>query len=194
MTTRERLSTHAARLFAERGYHGTSVNDLASALGIQKSSIYAHIGNKEDLLAEIALGGAGAFHAALDAVPADALPAERLRLALHAHLDIVKRQLEVATVWLQEWRFLNGEPRAEFLRQRRAYERRIAGLFRDAIRAGALREDLDVKHAVLLLLSAANWTYTWFNARTDVDEVCERYWDLLLNGMAAPRPRRRRRS
>ena len=193
MTTRERLSTHAARLFAERGYHGTSVNDLASALGIQKSSIYAHIGNKEDLLAEIALGGAASFHAALDAVPADALPAERLRLALHAHLDIVKRQLEVATVGLQEWRFLNGEPRAEFLRQRRAYERRIAGLFRDAIRAGALREDLDVKHAVLLFLSAANWTYTWFNARTDVDEV-RPLLGSPAQRHAAPRSRRRRRS
>src|SRR6185503_431173 len=106
VSTRARLSEHAARLFAERGYHGTSINDLAGALGIQKASVYSHIKGKEDLLAEIALAGAVAFHDALDEVPEDVPAAERLRLALRAHLGVVDRQLDVATVWLQEWRFL----------------------------------------------------------------------------------------
>ena len=68
-STKERLSTEAARLFAQRGYHGTSIGDLAAALGIQKASVYSHIKGKEELLAEIALAGAEAFHAALDRVP-----------------------------------------------------------------------------------------------------------------------------
>ena len=61
-STRDRLSAEAARLFAERGYHGTSINDLAVALGIHKSSLYAYINGKADLLADIALTGAAAFH------------------------------------------------------------------------------------------------------------------------------------
>ena len=69
LPTRDRLAAEAARLFAQRGYHGTSVGDLAAALGIQKSSLYAHISSKADLLAGIALAGAAAFHAALDALP-----------------------------------------------------------------------------------------------------------------------------
>jgi len=52
ISTRERLSTEAARLFAERGYHGTSIGDLAKVLGIQKASIYSHIKGKEDLPAK----------------------------------------------------------------------------------------------------------------------------------------------
>src|SRR3954467_11240421 len=53
---REELTRTAARLFADRGYHGTSLADLAEALGIQKASLYHHIDSKEDLLWE---GGRG---------------------------------------------------------------------------------------------------------------------------------------
>lgn len=186
MSTKQRLATHAARLFAEQGYHGTSVSDLAAALGIHKSSVYAHIDTKEDLLAEIALAGAAAFHAALDGLSNKAAPGDRLRDALRAHLEVVKQQLDVATIWLQEWRFLTGDGREEFLRQRHAYESRISNLIQEAVAAGELRQDLDVRYAMLLFFSMANWTYTWFDADTNVEAVAEQYWDLLLNGIGQP--------
>src|ERR671937_1824348 len=94
---RTELTRVAARLFAEKGYHGTSIGDLAEALGVQKGSLYAHIESKADLLWEVAREGAAAFHAALDSVPDDAPPAERIRLALRAHLWVVAEQLDVAT-------------------------------------------------------------------------------------------------
>ena len=84
LPTRDRLAAEAARMFAQRGYHGTSINDLAAALGIQKSSLYAHISHKADLLADIALAGAAAFHTALDALPDTASAGERRELALRA--------------------------------------------------------------------------------------------------------------
>jgi TetR/AcrR family transcriptional regulator, cholesterol catabolism regulator len=186
MSTKQRLSTHAARLFAERGYHGTSVSDLAAALGIHKSSVYAHIDTKEDLLAEIALTGATAFHTALDRLSDDESPGDRLRDALRAHLDVVKQQLDVATIWLQEWRFLTGNAREEFLRQRHAYEWRVSKLIEEAVAAADLRQDLDVHYAMLLFFSIANWTYTWFDADTDAEAVAEHYWELLLNGIGQP--------
>jgi AcrR family transcriptional regulator len=68
-TRRNELTRQAARLFAEKGYHGTSVGDLAEAMGVQKGSLYAHIESKADLLWEVAREGAAAFHAALDEVP-----------------------------------------------------------------------------------------------------------------------------
>ncbi len=180
-STKDRLSTEAARLFAQRGYHGTSIGDLAAALGIQKASVYSHIKGKEDLLAEIALAGAEAFHAALDAVP-EADPEQRLRLALRAHLGVVDRQLEVATVFLNEWRYLTGPARERFLAERHHYERRIRRLFEDAVAAGALRSDLDVRHAVLAFLSIGNWAYTWMAHSIDVDREAEAFWSLLVEG------------
>src|SRR5215210_9105289 len=100
MTRREELSRQAARLFAQKGYHGTSVGDLAEALGVQKGSLYAHIEGKEDLLYEAMRRGAAAFHAALDAIPGELPATEKIRLALRAHLGVVADQLEVATVFV----------------------------------------------------------------------------------------------
>jgi AcrR family transcriptional regulator len=183
MSTRDRLSEHAARLFAERGYHGTSVADLAEALGIRKSSVYSHIGGKEDLLAELALAGADAFHAALDALPGDASPGQRLRLAMRAHLGVVERQLDVATVWLQEWRHLSEPARERFLTERRRYEQRIRAMLREGVSAGELRADLDVDHALLAFLSLGNWAYTWMTHDMDANAVADAFWALLRDGM-----------
>ncbi|MBA3717399.1 MAG: helix-turn-helix transcriptional regulator, partial [Actinobacteria bacterium] len=94
-TRRSELIREAARLFAERGYHGTSIGDLAEALGVQKATLYAHIESKQDLLYETMRDGAAAFHAALDAIP-ELLPAtEKVRLALRGHLRVVAEQLDV---------------------------------------------------------------------------------------------------
>jgi AcrR family transcriptional regulator len=183
VSTRDRLSTEAARLFAEHGYHGTSIGDLADALGIRKASVYSHIAGKEDLLAEIALAGAAAFHAALDAVPESVEPGERLRLALRAHLSVVDDQLDVATVWLQEWRYLTGDARDEFLRERKRYERRVRRLFEDAVAAGALRPDVDIRRAVLVFFSVGNWAYTWMSHRANVDREASAFWSMLSEGI-----------
>jgi len=194
LPTRDRLTVAAARMFAERGYHGTSINDLAVALGLHKSSLYAHINHKADLLADIALTGAAAFHAALDALPAEATAGQRLELALRAHLAVVESQLDVATVWLQEWRYLTGEARDLFLRERHRYEERIRDLFEAAVRSGELRQDLDVDDATLVFVSVANWAYTWLTPDTDVGGLTSRLTSVLLGGMgqvtssAAPRP------
>jgi AcrR family transcriptional regulator len=169
-------------MFSQRGYHGTSIGDLASALGIQKASIYSHINGKHDLLAEAALAGAVAFHAAQDAVPADAAPIERIRLALAAHLGVVSAQLDVAGVWLQEWRYLEGDARARFVRERHRYEERIRALFESAVAAGELRADLDAGRAALAFLSLGNWAYEWLTPEHDVAAEAEALAGLLLDG------------
>ncbi len=182
-TRRSELTREAARLFAERGYHGTSIGDLAKALGVQKGSLYAHIDSKQDLLYEAMSEGARAFHAALDAVPDDAAPTERIRLALRGHLHVVAEQLDVATVFVREWRYLEGERAQEFLAERRRYEERFRALFREGRETGALRTDLDEGAAALLMLSAANWAYTWLHAGDDTDALADRFFALLLDGI-----------
>ncbi len=180
---RTELTRQAARLFAEKGYHGTSIGEIAEALGVQKGSLYAHIQSKQDLLYETMLEGARAFHAGLDAIP-DELPAtEKIRLALRSHLRVVADQLDVATVFVQEWRYLEGERRDEILRERRRYEERIRAFFREGRDLGKLRTDLDDATAALLALSAANWAYTWLQPGRDTDELADSFYELLVDGM-----------
>ena len=182
-TRKAELTREAARLFAERGYHGTSIGDLAKALGVQKGSLYAHIESKQDLLYETMREGAQAFHAALDEIPEDVKATERIRLALRAHLRVVGEQLDVATVFIREWRYLEGERAAEFLAERRRYEERFRALFREGRELGELRTDLDDQAAALLVLSAANWAYTWLPAGADTDELADRFYAILVDGI-----------
>jgi TetR/AcrR family transcriptional regulator, cholesterol catabolism regulator len=180
---REELTRIAARLFARQGYQGTSLADLAEELGVQKPSLYHHIAAKEDLLWEVVWEGAHAFHAALDAVPAEAPATERLRLALRGHLGVVAGQLDIATVFVREWRYLEGERHEAFVAERRRYEERIRELFREGVEGSELRTDLDVPTAALLFLSAANWAYTWLRPGADTAQLADRLYTALLDGM-----------
>lgn len=182
-TRRTELTREAARLFAERGYHGTSIGDLAEALGVQKATLYAHIKSKQDLLYETMREGAAAFHAVLDEIPEQLPATEKIRLALRGHLRVVAEQLDVATVFVQEWRYLEGERRDEIVNERRRYEDRIRALFREGRELGELRTDLDDSTAALLTLSAANWAYTWLKPGRDTNELADRFYALLIDGM-----------
>ena len=182
-TRREELSREAARLFAERGFHGTSMDALAQALGVQKGSLYSLIGSKQELLYETMREGARAFHAALDAVPEDGPAVDRVRLALRGHLHVVAEQLDVATVFTREWRYLEGEHRDEIVAERRRYEQRWRALFREGVESGGLRTDLDAGAATLLVLSAANWAYTWLERGRDTDELADRFTGILVDGI-----------
>ncbi len=180
---RRELTREAARLFAEKGYHGAALSDIAEALGVKTPSLYAHVASKQDLLYEIMREGADAFHDALGAVPDDGPVGERIRLALRAHLRVVAEQLDLATVFVREWRYLEGERRDEILAERRRYEERFRALFREGRELGALRTDLDEIAAALLALSALNWAYTWLEAGRDTDELADRFYALLVDGM-----------
>jgi len=159
------------------------VGDLAEALGVQKGSLYAHIESKADLLWEVAREGAAAFHAALDSVADDGPVVERIRAALRAHLRVISEQLDVATVFIREWRYLDGERREEFVAERRRYEERFRSLFREGRERGELRTDLDDGAAALVALSSVNWAYTWLRPGADTDELADRFTGLLLDGM-----------
>jgi TetR/AcrR family transcriptional regulator, cholesterol catabolism regulator len=182
-TRKSELTRQAARLFAQKGYHGTSIGDLAEAMGVQKGSLYAHIESKADLLWEVARDGAAAFHGALDRIPDELKATEKIRLALRAHLRVVAEQLDVATVFIREWRYLEGERREEFVAERRRYEERFRAFFREGRELGELRTDLDDATATLLALSAANWAYTWLRPGGDTDELSDRFFTVLLDGM-----------
>ena len=182
-TRRSELTRQAARLFAEKGYHGTSIGDLAEAMGVKKASLYAHIEAKADLLWLVARDGAEAFHAALDAIPEQLPATEKIRLALRAHLRVVSEQLDVATVFIREWRYLEGERLEQFLAERRRYEERIRDLFREGRELSELRADFDEQAAALLFLSAANWAYTWLAAGRGTDEIADRFYAILIDGL-----------
>ena len=182
-TRRAQLTREAAKLFAERGFHGTSMGDLADALGVQKGSLYSLTGSKQELLLEAMRSGARAFHAALDEVPERGPAVDRVRAALRGHLRVVSEQLDVATVFTREWRYLEDAYRDEIVAERRRYEARWRALFEEGVAAGGFRTDLDAGAATLLVLSSANWAYTWLEPGRDTDQLADRFMAILVDGV-----------
>jgi TetR/AcrR family transcriptional regulator, cholesterol catabolism regulator len=179
---RGRILDEAARLFGRRGYHATSMREIADATGILPGSLYAHIASKEDLLYEIVLRAATEFLDALEVLRSEVVaPEARLRRAMRAHVGVVAENLDGAWVFHHEWKALTGERHQEIRRLRRRYER----LWDDIV--GELPGATDPRFARLLVLSAANWTYTWYRPEGPLspEEVADRFTDLLLAGLGS---------
>ena len=178
----------AARLFSERGYHGTSIQHLADALGLQKGSLYSHIGSKEELLFDVVNEGADRFLERGEiAIQLQALAGVKLRRLLVGHIETAIEHLDAATVFLNEWRYLSEDRRRIIQAKRDRYENIVRSIIDEGITAGEFRDDANVRFAARLVLSAGNWTYAWFKPGGELGptEIGERFADLLIRGLAA---------
>jgi AcrR family transcriptional regulator len=176
----------AARLFSERGYHGTSMQQLGDALGLQRGSLYAHIGSKEELLYDVVDDGAEAFLERAGRVESmEALASVKLRRLLVGHIETAIQHLDAATVFLNEWRYLSDDRRAEIQSKRDRYEGTVRQVIVDGIEAGEFRADTDVGFAARLVLSAGNWTFAWYRPGGELGptDIGERFARLVLRGL-----------
>ncbi|MGH3649335.1 MAG: TetR/AcrR family transcriptional regulator, partial [Acidimicrobiia bacterium] len=95
--SRDDVVRAAGRLFAQRGYHGTSMRDLGRELGLLGSSLYSHVASKQDLLVEVVEEGARLFEAsAEDALASPGAAADRLDALIGGHIDVVVDNIDVA--------------------------------------------------------------------------------------------------
>jgi TetR/AcrR family transcriptional regulator, cholesterol catabolism regulator len=185
---RAELARAAARLFSERGYHGTSMQHLGDALGLQRGSLYAHIGAKEDLLFDVVDDGADRFIARGEAaVGMDASASLRLRAFLRGHVATAIEHLDAATVFLNEWRYLSSGLKSMVEEKRDRYESMLERIIRSGIDEGEFRSDADVQFTVLLTLSAGNWVYEWYRPGGPLapEEIADRFTDLIITGLEA---------
>ena len=178
----------AARLFSERGYHGTSMQDLADALGLLRGSLYAHIGSKQELLFDVVDQGARRFlERGERALLRDAPSPQRLRDFLVGHIEVAIEQLDAGRVFLNEWRYLDDALQQDIKAKRDAYEEMIRGILRDGVDAGELRADLDISLAARLVLSCGNWIYSWYRLDGELSPsaVGEAFADMIIGGLVA---------
>lgn len=180
--TRQDVVAAAGRLFAERGYHGTSMRDLGTELGLLGSSLYSHVTSKEDLLVDVIERGAGLFDAvARRAREVDGTGAERLRLLIAGHVDVVVDYLDEVRTFLNEARFLDGEHRERIVAARDTYEAEFRAAIGDGLLDGSLRSTIDSKLGAIMVLSILNAVERWYDAAGPLDRAAlvERIWGLI---------------
>ncbi|HET8575967.1 MAG TPA: TetR/AcrR family transcriptional regulator [Methylomirabilota bacterium] len=184
--TVENILAESARLFNQRGYHGTSLTDIARALGVSKAALYYHVKSKEDIVFRcyqrvLDLGMEGLDHAHARA----AAPDEELTMALHHFIRGLTDQWNGAVVLLDATA-LSPQQHARVVRRRDEYERGLRDIIREGIAAGVFMP-YDPKLVGFAILGALNWILRWYDPAgpRSSKEVAEVLSSYLVRGLQA---------
>ncbi len=189
---RSEIIQAAAQIFGQKGYHATSMQDIADAVHLQKASLYHHVHNKQDILVTI-------LDQALDLMIADmevvlglpVPPEEKLQRAVHAYVRHLVDQRDLAAVLLYEYRSLDGRRQAKHLARRDRFE----GLWRSLLQEGSAQgqfRPVDVQVATAAFLGVMNGMLAWYRqgGRLPAEAIADIFADLFLRGLQKTAGRR----
>jgi AcrR family transcriptional regulator len=181
----DRLLTVAADVFTERGYDGTSMEHLASASGLSKSSLYHHIESKEQLLRLALERAVEPLYAVVEEPGATTGRAvDRLAHVIRGEVQVLAARLPYVTLLLR----VHGNTDIErwALEQRRAFDKVVASLVQQAVDEGDLRPDLDAATTARLIFGMINSLVEWWRpARggVETDAVAAQVEQLVFRGL-----------
>lgn len=177
----------AFSLFRERGYEATSIDLIAKHVGITKGAIYHHVRGKEAILAIGVNRALDALLAVLEepeAVAGVGTPSERFRFILRRSIEVELANLDEVTVLL---RLRGNTPtEREALAKRRAFDRAVAGVVREAIANGEMRRDIDLALITRLIFGMVNWLTEWYRPDGPIgsDQVIEAVIGFVISGVS----------
>jgi AcrR family transcriptional regulator len=186
LDSRQDILRTAARLFQQRGYDATSMNDVAVALKLSKGGLYHHFQSKDEMLFHI-------MNHALDITDERVIkvvrgiqgPEERLRTLIKLHIEVVLsvRDREV-TVMLHENHPLPPSLRKQINQRKKDYIHFVEGLIADVQRLKGSKGPVTARAAALALLGMINWIYQWYKpeGRLQAQDLVPQYTELLFAG------------
>jgi TetR/AcrR family transcriptional regulator, cholesterol catabolism regulator len=185
-TRKDQIYSAAEQLFSQRGYHATTIREIAALLQLEGGSLYSHISGKQDLLYEIVLRASARFRqAARETAEAERTAGDRLRMFMRRHLAIVAESTARAAVYFHEWRHLDAEHRATIMRHRDEYEDYLRRIIRAGIDDGEFAAT-DPRLVARQVLSLLNWTYQWYrqDGPLAAEELADHFYETLMCGLA----------
>lgn len=183
---KNQITRAAEQLFSQRGYHATTVREIAAALDLEGGSLYGHISGKYELLYTIVFDASEQFRTAAAEVRASgAPPQEQLHQLMRRHVAIVTESPHRAVVYHHEWRHLEA-PHLNLLKDHRdEYEQAFRQIIRDGIAKGVFQAQ-DERLASVSILSLLNWLYQWYqpNGPLDADKLTDYFYELVMQGLS----------
>jgi AcrR family transcriptional regulator len=193
--SRQEILRTAARLFQQRGYDATSMNDVAAALKLSKGGLYHHFQSKDEILFEIMNHAMELTQERVIApVRGIANPEERLRTLIRLHIEVVlsPRDREI-TVMLHENHPLPPALRKRINTRKKEYVHFVENLIaevqkeaqRDTQRARPGKGSVSARAAAFALLGMINWIYQWYKPEGDLQahNLIPQFTDLLFGGI-----------
>jgi len=183
--TREEILVAAAQIFSQKGFHATSMQDIAQAVNLQKASLYHHVSSKQEILVDVLDQALDLLIERMQAVMAQPLaPDDMLRQAVSVYISTLLEHRDLASVLLLEHRNLDPELHARHIPRRDRFEQ----LWRDLIQQGLDRGVFcctDPAMASRLLLGGMHWTITWYRpgGAFTPEEIAAQFSDQFLGGL-----------
>ena len=185
--SRERdIVATAARLFKEKGYRATTLEDIAAAVGMLKGSLYYYIRSKEELLYLVVRDPIREVYSELEAIVAADLPfTEKIAQAIANHMTVFHLHYPHIAVYLHDYRHLMDKLEQNVIETPKQYQRLWDTLLRQGIATGEIRNDVDVTMTGYALLGMCNWAYRWYNpaGRLSPQEVADVFTKIALQGL-----------
>ena len=185
--TRDKILEAAAQIFSEKGFHATSMQDIARSVNLQKASLYHHVSSKQEILLELLDQALDILINRIGSVVSQTKPPEeKLHQAMQVYLQTLTDHRGLAAVLLFEHRSLNEELKSRHLPRRDRFEGLWRGLIQEGVGTGVFDCD-DPAQAARALLGVMNWTITWYSADGPLmaQEIADQYAGLFLNGLLA---------
>ena len=185
-TVPERLVEVSLRLFAEKGFEGTSVQDVVAAAGVTKGAMYHYFGSKDDLLAEIYARVLRLQMERLEAfVALDAPAADRVYGAAADVVVTTIEHLDSTTVFFRSLHQLSKAKADEVRRERRRYHDAFRGMVLEGQQTGEFRDDVPADLIVDFFFGSVHHRPMWWKAdgRPSAAEVGSTFATLLLDGL-----------
>jgi AcrR family transcriptional regulator len=174
----------AAQIFRQKGFHATSMQEIADAVHLQKSSLYHHVPSKQDILLAILDQALDLLIADMQSVvDSDLPPEDKLRRAVHVYVDRLTEDADLATVLLMEHRSLEPDLKDGHIERRDRYEALWRQLIEEGMHQKVFRQ-MDSKVAGFALLGVQNWMLTWYRTEGGMQaaDLADLFVDVFLKG------------
>lgn len=189
LPTRDAIYEAAVELICERGYHGTSLRDVASAVNLQMSTLYYYYPSKQALLLAIMEASmSGLTQAVAESMFSANGPRAKMIAGIRAHVMFQTHRRGENLVADTEIRSLNREARVRIIRMRDDYQEMFAVVMEDGIRSDAFRST-DVSVSLAGLFAMLNGVASWYSpdGYRSLSEIADQYCELFLNGLSTRR-------
>lgn len=183
--TKDGIIQVAAKIFSEKGYHATSMQDIAEAVNLQKASLYHHFSSKQEILAEILDQALDLINNRLESVLVQPLSADqKLRQAMISYFQTIAEYQNLSAVLLLEMRSLEPDLKNRQAPRREKFERLWKELIIEGRQQGVFCE-IDPSITGKAILGVMNWTVTWYRSdgARSAPEIANLYADLFLKGL-----------
>lgn len=175
----------AIKLFRQKSYHGTSMNDIADEVGLYRGSLYHYINSKEELLFHIVEQAVSRINQEIVKVQAEDISAtEKIRKAIYHHVNTLVKHLPEHSIMMEDTKQLPQVHQEKIRTVQKQYEEIFQGIILEGVRKDEFKE-MHPK-VTFAILGMMNWIYRWYSAEGQLapEEVAHLFEELILHGLS----------